>query len=212
MSNIPIISDTEYQTIIDENIHHLQALDNIIKNSTRRVAEGGIFYMHNSFDALPFLKVKQLNLFSLAREADNILEIGFNAGHSSLIMLLANKTSKITAVDLNEHPYVNECYQYLSTQFPGRINLYLGNSLTVLPKISGKFDLFHVDGCHESLEATIDVYNCYILSEKDKSVVILDDTNFPNVLKIWNDYVNRGYMKEFTLLETNLHKFGIFKK
>ena len=144
--SIPIINEGEYDCIIEKNKHHLNALDDIVRHSSRKVAEGGLFYIHNSFNKHPAFKFKQLNLFSVARVSHYILEIGFNAGHSALVMLLANDTSVITVVDINEHPYVEDCFKYLAQHFPNRLNFYPGKSEAVVSTLQGPFDLFHIDG------------------------------------------------------------------
>ena len=41
------------------------------------------------------------------RPTDKILEIGFNAGHSALIMLLSNPNAKIVAFDIGSHTNFN---------------------------------------------------------------------------------------------------------
>ena len=78
--------------------------------------EGNCFYKHNSFgDVAPELLPKQINIYNLSSQATNILEIGFNAGHSCLLMLLSNSTSKITLFDICEHKYTVPCFMYLKT-------------------------------------------------------------------------------------------------
>lgn len=64
---------------------------------------------------------KQFNISRLASTRNRILEIGFNAGYSCLLMLLANPECHITLVDLNYHRYVVPCFEYLNAQFPGRL-------------------------------------------------------------------------------------------
>ena len=60
---------------------------------------------------IPQLFTKQMNLYKSAMEAKNILEIGFNAGHSCLLFLLANPESKITIFDICEHKYAKPCFE-----------------------------------------------------------------------------------------------------
>ena len=54
---------------------------------------------------------KQRNLFALAQEAQKVLEVGFNAGHSVGLMLLAHERLQVTAFDLAEHRYTKGCVE-----------------------------------------------------------------------------------------------------
>ena len=93
---------------------------------------------------------KQLNLYSLGRTAKNILEIGFNTGHSALLFLISNPESKLTCFDIVSHKYTMPCFEYLNSLFPGRINLIAGDSTITVPEFYkvcsniNKFDLIFI--------------------------------------------------------------------
>merc|ERR1712232_535230 len=114
--------------------------------------------MHQSFEPNPKNSAKQRNLLSLAAalppEDAVIVEIGFNAGHSSLLMLFAHPTVTVVAFDLCEHVYTQPCFDALSAAFPGRIQLVPGRSQHTVPRWahgSGPCaDLIHIDGDHEA--------------------------------------------------------------
>jgi len=155
--------------------------------------DGSLFYvdLHGALGGTPeySLRVKRRNLMELATKARNVLEIGFNGGHSALLILLANPQIKISIVDLFTSPYAEACFDYLNRCFPGRLVSLKGDSRDVLPRLSGqKFDLVHVDGGKE-LTLKEDLCNVAALVEDDHALVIDDTQNvvLNNVLKQHED-------------------------
>ena len=130
-----------------ELIQHFNKLEDICKNIGERV-EGGCFTFDKHVHIRPSaLLSKQVNLFLISLKSNNIMEIGFNAGHSCLIYLFSNKNSKITLFDICEHKYTQPCFDYLDNLFPGRLTLIKGDSTETIPKFrrdnpNTKFD-FH---------------------------------------------------------------------
>jgi len=141
--------------------------------------DGNLFYenLQDAINAMPAdsLKEKRKNLVNLIEGRKNVLEIGFNAGHSALIMLLANQDVRITAIDTCQHPYTETCFSYLDRRFPGRLTLIKGNSTNVIQVLNGeKFDLIHYDGgkektIHEDLLNSVDLV-------EDDHILLIDDT------------------------------------
>jgi len=115
-----------------------------------------------------------------------ILEIGFNAGHSSELFLENNPNVSVTSFDIGEHKYISNSKYYLDKMYPGRHTLILGDSRVSIPKYSkenpGKtFDIIFIDGGHEYEVARADLENCAKLADKN-SLVLLDDTIFTEEL------------------------------
>lgn len=200
-----------------DSVQSVEALINEIEEivkSTGESLEGNCCYVHGSFERSDELLNKQINLFSAARVCDSILEIGFNAGHSALIMLLSNPDAKVVSFDLGTHMYTTPCYEALQRYFPGRIELILGNSIETVSRYfrenrSTRFDLYHIDGGHNPVIANKDFINCY-LNAHDGSYVIWDDIQFGNLRNLWLEYQEKGYVQiseEF--LETSLYKHSI---
>jgi predicted O-methyltransferase YrrM len=112
----------------------------------------------------------------------NVMEIGFNAGHSAEVFLENNKSLTLTSFDLGVHNYVTTAKEYIDATYPNRHNLILGDSKTTIPNYvennkTIKFDVIFIDGGHDYETAKADMENCLHLAHKD-TIVILDDTIF----------------------------------
>ena len=123
------------------------------------------------------------DLINLTKKSNiNVMEIGFNAGHSAEIFLENNKDLILTSFDLGQHNYVRTAKEYIDNTYPDRHNLILGDSGTTIPiylenNKDIKFDIIFVDGGHDYEIAKADMENCFHLAHKD-TIVILDDTIF----------------------------------
>ncbi len=138
------------------------------------------FYSFEGYSQQISQQVK--DLIDLTKGVTNIIEIGFNAGHSAEIFLENNKDLILISFDLGEHRYVNTAKEYIDLKYPNRHTLILGNSIETLPKfIEGnkdkKYDLIFIDGGHEYEIAKQDIENSFNLSHKD-TIIIIDDTIF----------------------------------
>ncbi|UUX49275.1 class I SAM-dependent methyltransferase [Nisaea acidiphila] len=161
--------------------HILDALRQVVLETGEPI-EGDLLHRHHSdFEPARTIYPKALGLHALAADRRNVLEIGFNAGISTLIMLLANKELKVTAVDICDHGYTRKCFAVLEEHFPGRVRLVPGDSLEIMTNlgaagVTGPFDLLHVDGYHMGIRPTIDA--AVSLSMADQSCLfVLDDTH-----------------------------------
>lgn len=185
-----IMKDFTINNIINtaKNFIHYNMMS-IIYNSGE-LLEGNIFMLHNTTTYNDNFINKQKNLCNLLlnKNIKNVLEIGFNSGFSTLLMLMTNSDVKITCCDLNDHKYTLSCYQLLKKKFGDRINFIAGDSSKTLPKIKDKYDLIHIDGGHDNFIAINDIINSYHLS-KDNTVLIMDDYDFHNLHQLWDKYV-----------------------
>jgi predicted O-methyltransferase YrrM len=145
-------------------------------------------------------------LKNLSIDKKNILEIGFNAGHSAETFLSSNNYSKITSIDEASHDYIDYGYSYLSRKFRNRLRLFKIDSAEILTAIgSGEiFDLIFIDGYHSYEYAKMDMLNCKNFSN-DKTVLVLDDYDDPNLSKAWDELVKVGIVNEIEIIRYGKH-------
>lgn len=139
----------------------------------------------------------------------NVMEIGFNAGHSSNLFLKHNNLINITSFDINMHEYTQYGANWINKNYPNRFNIIYGDSSKTVPNfmknnINIKFDLIFIDGGHYIEQCTEDMKNCYKMCHKD-TIIILDDVIFTKNLEkewtigptlIWKSYIANGLISE----------------
>lgn len=213
--SVPIVTTEEYQAIITQHEPILKKLEEICIESMGSIyVEGNVFCQHGNIrNRLPVLVPKQINLFSLGTQANTIMEVGFNAGHSALLFMLANPHSKLVAFDICHHAYTIKCFEYLKSLFGDRLELIVGDSTVTVPKYrqdhpDAKFDLYHLDGCHDVHIARQDFDNAYDISD----IIIFDDTQSKVLDNLLNEYISQGKVVEVPMLKTSLYEHRIVKR
>jgi predicted O-methyltransferase YrrM len=203
--------------------HFVNEIEKIIIKSNETL-EGNCFYEHQTLNRIDYFYNKQFNLFYLGSllNINNICEIGFNAGHSCLLLLLGRKSEErlnYTIFDLNEHKYTIPCIEYISKiSFNIDYNFIAGDSIETIPNyISnnpntiGSFDLVHIDGGHADINIKNDFINADILV-KNNGIIIIDDTDDQNINNYVEKYTNTGKYKEIFILPTYSYKHRIIQK
>jgi hypothetical protein len=182
--------------------------------------EGNCVTYHNTTDIAPELTTKQENIFTVANfvpEHGNILEIGFNAGHSATLLLLGSKHNvTFTAIDINIHKYVTPCFQHLKKHcFPERTtNIILGDSRDVLSTLPTQhFDLIHLDGGHEFSVALSDTFNAIHLL-KSGGFLLFDDTQSKSLQFICHTLISSSLFTsaDDLIKPTQLYKHRLLRK
>lgn len=210
-SLINYITKEEYISHIEKYEEIFSKLLDIVK-STGEQMEGNCFYKHLSFERIDELN-KEINLFSIGRKGKNIIEIGFNAGHSCLLFLISNPENKIDCFDICEHSYTELCFEYLSECFPGRLTLHKGNSVSMLPLFRKEnpykvYDIVHIDGSHELNDANCDFFNTLSMTKKE-SILIFGDVYIPQMKYLWDGYVRDGHIQEIYSLPVGTYQDSI---
>jgi len=189
-----------------------------IINSIGEPLEGNLFMKHNTtnFSEDIFMINKVNNLCSLINTTSSkkVLEIGFNAGFSALLILLSNPDINLICVDICSHKYAIPCYQVLKDMFGERILLYTGDSMRILPEFRASFDIIHIDGGHDEIVAKSDILQSYRLCRKPGGILIMDDYNFPILKTLWDNYCEEWKLEKYELpelKETPNHDIRIIK-
>lgn len=140
----------------------------------------------------------------------DVLEIGFNAGHSSYVLLSGRPDIRVLSFDLGEVGAVNVAKRLIDRRFPGRHELILGDSRHTVPAFvhanpGRHFDLIFIDGGHEYDMASSDIANCASLSSP-RSLILMDDvvpTRDYGVepARAWSDAVSTGLVDQLLLID-----------
>ncbi len=156
------------------------ALDLYLKNNNCNIIEG---YTRGCYKETIVLQLLSFN-------KQNILEIGFNAGHSADLFLSNNSNGNVLSFDIGEHDYTQIGKKYIDITYPNRHTLIIGDSTQSIPKYNSdiKYDLIFIDGGHSYQVAKADLINCKRFAHKD-TIVIMDDTMYN---KLWEKEYNTG--------------------
>jgi len=186
---------------INNNINKAKAYIDInllpIVHNCGELLEGNIFMLHHTTNYTDtFLnKTKNISNMVLNKNIKNVMEIGFNSGFSTLLMLLTNPNICISCFDLGEHKYTMPCYEKLKETFGDRINITIGDSIQTLHNVNDNYDLIHIDGGHSTEVANNDIINSYRLS-KQGTILIMDDYDFFNLHNLWDSYIIKYNLKK----------------
>ena len=109
------------------------------------------------------LQLRRMVELARAPGVSTYCEIGFNGGHSSAAMLLANPTLTVHAFDLMAWEYSNATAALLRTTFGRRFRIHRGDSRVTVPLWASRHfracDLTFIDGDHSTVGAMIDMLN-----------------------------------------------------
>jgi len=134
-----------------------------------------------------------------------VCEVGFNAGHSALLWLLAGAT-RVISFELGQYNYSQLAAGWLLDRFPGRLNVVLGDSFRTVPTFRTMFphevcDIVLVDGGHTTEAAWGDLVHLKEFVEvgsdaKNGHIVLVDDSHMPGVGAAWKQAQEKGLVVE----------------
>jgi len=202
---------------------HLQNIPNQLRNSVH----GALGARHGAMfaDLHRSLGLRMLNLEGFLRadqarylhdliarnpSVGTVLEIGFNAGHSSYVFLSARPDVRVVSFDLGEHGYVSRAKAFIDERFPGRHELVVGDSTVAVPDFAARnpaarFDLAFVDGGHEYPVAAADLRNCRPLMHPGGLVVMDDMLGWRSwgvgPVRAWNELCDAGLIAPVELVQ-----------
>lgn len=67
--------------------------------------------------------------------------------------------------------------------------------MEALPKLNEKYDLIHIDGCHNYNVAKQDILNSLKLS-KPGTIIIFDDTDQKDLNELCNEFISSNHWSE----------------
>ncbi len=149
-------------------------------------------------------KDKIHNLQHICKGKKHIIEIGVNACHSLLLMLMVNPNARYVLFDLKYHRYTEPILEYIRQQFPKtEFHIVYGNSVETMrqyiiehPEEKHAFDFIHLDGGHSSDVFEADFRHSRQLLKPD-GVVIFDDYNIRHIHQFVNRQLSEGYIEEY---------------
>ena len=98
---------------------------------------------------IPVADDETLNFLLLtlaATQPKRILEIGTAVGLSSVAMLLACPSARLTTMELEEDRYLEAKQNFADFSVSDRVNAYLGDAGEILAMMDGEYDFVFLDG------------------------------------------------------------------
>lgn len=199
----------------DDDIYELDDTKNLMnvikylhdKNSYSSNLEGNCLYNHFTYDKNESNVDVRYNLMHIAKNAKKGVEIGFNAGHSTMLFFNSNPSLKMTCFDNCYHKYTIPCSQYLSSKYD--LTLINGDSrettFNITKTIDGPVDFVHVDGGHSNELAMKDIINCRQIADEN-TLLIVDDADYPNIQDIINFLISCNMLKYVNYEEKGFKK------
>lgn len=164
--------------------------------------EGNIYSRHNTKERYFNLEPKIYNILSLMDivRPKSVLEIGFNAGFSSLLMKMSGVKFDMECIDINHHEYVVPCFNTIQSDYSDMEIILQPSSLALKRLIQQEktFDIIHIDGDHSLEGAQSDLDQCLELAH-ESTVIIFDDTNLSHLARLCQSYVKQKKLEPYRM-------------
>ena len=187
---------------MEKNKNYISELDAHLRKNRQRVTEGHV-YSRNTNQPHFFKK-----LLSENPSINTICEIGFNAGHSSVLFLAEKPDISVYSFDIARHDYVDAAKQFIDENFPNRHFLIKGDSNETVPNFYQlhpflKFDLIFIDGGHIFNIVLNDIKNMQFFANPQTTVVIDDAHKSSGVMLAIEEAVRLNLIRDVKIEISN---------
>ena len=155
-----------------------------------------------------------------ASKTVEVCEVGFNAGHSTLLWLMQDPRVRVRAFDLGVHWYSSHVTGFFDAAFDsGRVEVVFGDSQETLPAFAAAFnsssppefcDLIFVDGDHHYAAALSDLRNLRAAARPGHHVLLMDDPDHDEVGRAWRAVVEDGTVEHFGDVYEDAHGASVY--
>lgn len=208
--------NTTTTTVTTSDEYLIKLLDELttMNEKTGEIMEGNCYTVHVTKEKNEHLSSKRENLKKFAKNCSDVLEIGFNAGHSAAIFLHSNPYMTLTCVDIGFHKYTEVCYLHLKEIYGDRIQLIICDSKNMTHHLDEryyrKFDGVHVDGYHFNFHFVNDTMSV-LKYLRDNALFIMDDVQDVSI-QSWVNIMQNTYLftkPKIEFMETEIYKHTI---
>ncbi len=136
-----------------------------------------------------------------------VCEVGFNAGHSAAVFLLANPESVYVGFDTMGLRWSTASLSFMQRLFPGRVSMVKGYSTATLPSHTAPLcDLLSIDGEHAGDTPFRDIINGRAASRAG-GYVLMDDwsSTSPDVKAAWARATAEGVLSEVVCVDDGIY-------
>lgn len=149
--------------------------------------DGGTGHMPPSDEVVRFwTTVKEKTNFT------KLVEIGFNAGHSSSILLTLFDDVTIQSYDIGQFDITHSNGKLVKEKFAGRFSLTITDSLKITPEEVNGSDVLFIDGGHDYPIVSGDIK---LWKQSDIPYVIVDDIQHRGVKKAHAELTSSGFVQ-----------------
>jgi hypothetical protein len=189
-------------------LDHLRRINAIVA-ATGEPLEGNLCYFHQQENFLysspdPRRGARRETFLRALAGRRRLLEIGFNAGHSTLLALTHSDVS-VTAIDIGAHAYTEPAAAYLQEAFGERFQFIKLDSRQLPTSVQaidvGGHDIINIDGAQGADVFANDISSA-VAYGKPGMLVVINDIYVPAIRHITNRLVSDGLLAPYGDLQT----------